>query len=223
MNMPQQENIVYLNTDLKEVPFRHGFGRKLLNITQPEQVEWALDEIDESMSDVHTVCLDTITHLMAQFETQRVLTSSNTQKAWGQYGAFYRSVVHKCKAMDKNIVIFTHEADKLNEKEMVLETKSPVKGAVGKIGVEADFSIILSAKRLPLSTVKPFEGPLLHITEENEEDGFKYVFVTRITKDSVGEKTRSPMGMWDRKERYIDNDLALVFRRLHEYYDVENV
>lgn len=215
MTMPDHPGIVYFNTDLKEIPFKNKF--KTLHVTEPEQVLWGIDEVEE-MPDVHTACIDTITHLMGQFETQRVLPSTNTQKAWGLYGAFYREIIHKVKSGTKNYVIFTHEADKLNEKEMVLETKSPIKGAVGKIGVEADFSIILSAKRLDLAKVRPFEGPLLHITEENIEDGFKNVFATRIDAATVGEKTRSPMGMWARNEKYIDNDLNMVFRRLTAYY-----
>lgn len=215
MNMPQQENIAYFNTDLKEIPFQNKL--RAVSITEPNQILGGITEV-ENIPEIHTAAIDTITHLMAQYETQHVIGSPNTQKAWGEYGAFYRTLVHKVKSGTKNYVIFTHEADKLNEKEMVLETKSPIKGAVGKIGVEADFSIILSAKRLSLAKIQDYAGPLLNITEEDKENGFKYVFATRIDADSIGEKTRSPMGMWDRKEKYIDNDLKLVFKRLHDYY-----
>ena len=58
----------------------------------------------------------------------------------------------------------------------------------------------------------------MNITPEEEEDGFKFVFSTRITKDSVGEKMRLAMGLWSRKELYIDNDLNQVFNRLKQYY-----
>ena len=44
------------------------------------------------------------------------------------------------------------------------------------------------------------------------------VIVTRVSKDSVGEKMRSAMGLWGRKELYIDNDLNQVFARLKRYY-----
>ena len=50
------------------------------------------------------------------------------------------------------------------------------------------------------------------------EDGFKYVFQTRIDKDSLGEKMRSPIGLFNRNEKYIDNDLNKVFQRIHKYY-----
>lgn len=46
----------------------------------------------------------------------------------------------------------------------------------------------------------------------------KYVFCTRVTKETVGGKMRSAVGLWNRNELYIDNDLDLVFKRLKEYY-----
>lgn len=62
------------------------------------------------------------------------------------------------------------------------------------------------------------QSKLLTITPEEEALGFKYVYQTRLTKDTVGERIRSPLGMWDTKETFIDNNLQLVFDRLHEYY-----
>ena len=111
-----------------------------------------------------------------------------------------------------------HEEVSHNEQAMTMESRVPVKGAVGKIGVEADFTTILSTKQMPLSKLVGFENDLLHVTPEEEEDGFKHVFCTRISKDSVGQKMRSAIGLWDRKELYIDNDLEQVFDRLRQYY-----
>ena len=86
------------------------------------------------------------------------------------------------------------------------------------MGVEADFTTILSCKQMPVKTLEKFPNALLNITDEEREDGVKYVFQTRITKDSAGEKMRSAMGLWNRDELYIDNDLQLVFNRLKEFY-----
>lgn len=59
-------------------------------------------------------------------------------------------------------------------------------------GIEADFTTILSTKQIPIAKLTGFENDLLHITEEEKEDGFKYVFVTRVSKDSVGERCARP-------------------------------
>ena len=37
----------------------------------------------------------------------------------------------------------------------------------------------------------------------------------------MGERIRAPLGMWDVKETYIDNNMKLVFDRLREYYGEE--
>lgn len=104
---------------------------------------------------------------------------------------------------------------------MTIETKIPVKGAVGATGVEADFSIILAAKRVSLTALTGFENSMLNISRDEEEDGFKYVFQTRATKETVGEKMRSPMGLWSRKHLFIDNDVDAVLRHVKQYYNGE--
>ena len=78
MNLENPEGVVYLNTDLKALPFRAKF--KTLNIIDPMDIHQAIHEI-EQMDHVHTVVLDTITFLMDQFEQQYVVTATNTQQA----------------------------------------------------------------------------------------------------------------------------------------------
>ena len=208
--------MVYLNTDLKELPFRSRF---LKNV----EVKDALDVLTyiqdiENAEQVEGAVLDTITFLMSMYERQYVSNSANTQKAWGDYATFYKEFIHAIKAGTKDYAILAHEDTLLNEQTMQMESKVPVKGSVGKIGVEADFTTILSTKQMPIKKLEGFENELLHITDEEREDGFKYVFCTRVTKETIGEKMRSAMGLWSRKELYIDNDLNQVFNRLKEYY-----
>lgn len=101
---------------------------------------------------------------------------------------------------------------------MAMESCVPLKGAVGKRGVEGDFTTILSSIQIPVKKLEPYQNDLLTITDEEREDGVKYVFATRITKETTGGKMRSAVGLWKRNELYIDNDLSLVFKRLKEFY-----
>ena len=216
MNLHNQDKMVYLNTDLKELPFKSKF---LKNV----EVADALDVLSyigdiENAPQVDGAVLDTITFLMAMYERQYVTNAADTQKAWGAYGTFYKEVVHAIKAGTKDYAILAHEDSVYNETAMQMDTRVPIKGAVGKIGVEADFTTIVSTKQMPIKRLEGFENDLLHITDEEKEDGFKYVFCTRVTKETVGEKMRSALGLWTRKELYIDNDLNQVFKRLKEYY-----
>lgn len=219
MNLSNQEKWVYLNTDLKPLPFADKF-KKNIEVANAVDVVNFIEQI-EQQAGIEGVVLDTITFLMQMYERQVVNTAVDTMKAWGNYGNFYREFIHAIKAGSKDYAILAHEAVDLNEQTMQMESRVPIKGAVGRIGVEADFTTILSTKQMPVSKLEGFENDLLHISPEEEEDGFKYVFCTRITKESVGQKMRSAMGLWDRKELYIDNDIEQVFKRLKEYYGQE--
>ena len=216
MKMKNQDRMVYLNTDLKELPFRGKFCKEV-EVADALSVLEFIGQIEQEPT-VEGAVLDTLTFLMSMYERQYVKTAKDTQKAWGQYGNFYRDLIHRLKSGTKDYAILAHVDTVYNEGKMAMESKVPIKGAVGKIGIEADFTTILSTKQMPIAKLAGFENDLLHITDEEKEDGFKYVFVTRVSKDSVGEKMRSAMGLWDRKELYIDNDLNQVFARLKQYY-----
>lgn len=215
-NLKNQGKMVYLNTDLKELPFAGRF-LKSVEIADAKDILGYIEQIEQAPQ-VEGAVLDTLTFLMSMYERQYVVNAVNGQQAWGAYGNFYRDIIHAIKAGNKDYAILAHEESLLNEQSMQMESKVPVKGSVGKTGVEADFTTILSTKQLPITKLEGIENDLLHITDEEREDGCKYVFCTRITKDTIGEKMRSAIGLWKRNELYIDNDLDQVFTRLKEYY-----
>ena len=118
----------------------------------------------------------------------------------------------------KRVIFLAHTMDVLNEAEMINETLVKVKGSIMNNGVESMFTTVVSTKKVPLKKLTDMDSDLLNITDEEEMLGFKYVFQTKLTKDTVNERIRSPLGMWETKETYIDNDVANVLQRLHEYY-----
>ena len=71
---------------------------------------------------------------------------------------------------------------------------------------------------MALKALKDYASDLLHITPEEEALGFKYVYQCKITKETVNERLRGPLGLFDTKETFIDNDMQLVLDRLKEYY-----
>ncbi len=208
--------MIYLNTDLKALPFKSKF-LKTIDVADAMDVIGYIQQIEE-VPTVTGAVLDTLTFLMSMYERQYVLNSTNTQKAWGDYGNFYRDFIHAIKSGTKDYAILAHEDTILNEQTMQMESKVPVKGSVGKTGVEADFTTILSTKEISVKKLEAYQNGLLHITDEEREDGVKRVFCTRISKEFIGDKTRSAMGLWKRNELFIDNDLDQVFTRLREYY-----
>lgn len=209
---------VYLNMDGKSLPFssKKKFLRDV-KVADALNLIGNLDKVNES-DKVGGVVIDTITFAMNQYERQYVRTATNTQTAWGDYGAYYGDITDRIKHSTKPYIVLAHEEVSLNEQSGVYESKVPVKGAVGRIGVEADYTIIVTCKKVPISKLKGIENSMLNITPTEEALGAKYVFSTILTKESAGDRTRSPLGMWDFEERYIDNDITHVIKRLKEFY-----
>ena len=215
MNNP--EGVMYLNCEAgKKLPFKAKF--KQFTITDPMQVLEAFD-VAETMPDIHTIAVDTLTYLLDMYETMFVYGASDGQKAWGDFAQYFKTLMQqKVAASTKNVVFLAHTADKINSTEMVMETSVPVKGSTKNNGVESYFSVVVAAKKMALKALADYKSPLLNITPEEEALGFKYVFQTKLTKDTLGERLRGPLGMWANNETFIDNNMQLVMNRLHEYY-----
>lgn len=217
MGLRNPEGVLYLNCESgKRLPFRAAFIQK--TVTDPLQIYEAFDWA-ESQEGVHTIVIDTLTYLLDMYESQYVIGAANGQKAWSDFQQYFKQLMQQYVARSSKKVIFlAHTTDTLNESEMVMETKVPVKGALKNNGIESYFSVVLSAKKVPLKVLKEYSNPLLNITPEEEALGFKYVFQTKLTKDTVNERLRGPMGLFSTAETFIDNNMQLVLDRLAEYY-----
>ena len=217
MGLENPEGVMYLNCESgKKLPFKTKFKQYV--ITDPLQVFEAF-EAAENMPEVHTIVIDTLTYLMDMYESLYVYNSTNTQKAWGDFAQFYKALMQNYVAKSsKNVIFLAHTSDSLNEAEMTMETKVPVKGSIKNNGIESYFSVVISTKKVSLKALRDYSSNLLNITPDEEALGFKYVFQTRLTKDTVGERMRGPLGLFETKETFIDNNAQLVLNRLHDYY-----
>ncbi len=141
--------------------------------------------------------------------------------SWGDYAQFFSNVLMQdCVANStKRVIFLAHTVDVMNELEQTMETLVKVKGSIMNTGVEAAFTTVIASKKVSLRALVDIQNPMLNITEDEQEDGFKYVFQTRLTKGTVGERIRAPMGMFKRNELFIDNDLQSILDRLDQYYD----
>jgi hypothetical protein len=217
MGLDNQEGVMYLNCEAgKKLPFKSKF--KQFTITDPMQVLEAFD-VAETMADVHTISVDSLTYLLDMYETMYVYGSTDGQKAWGDFAQYFKTLMQqKVAASTKNVIFTAHTVDQVNSTEMVMETKVPVKGATKNNGIESYFSVVIASKKMQLKALEAYKSPLLNITPEEEALGFKYVFQTKLTKETVGERLRGPLGLWSNQETFIDNNMQLVLSRLHEYY-----
>lgn len=217
MGIKNPEGVLFLNCEAgKRLPFKAKFIQK--TVVDPLQVleafEWA-----ETQDSVHTIVVDSLTYLLDMYESNYVLNAANTMQAWGQFAQYFKQLMQQHVAKSTKSIVFTaHTSETLNENEMAIETKVPVKGSLKNNGIESYFTCVIASKKVPLKTLKDCSSKLLTITPEEEALGFKYVFQTKITKDTVNERLRGPLGLFDTKETFIDNNIQLVFDRLKEYY-----
>ena len=216
-NIRNQEEWLYLNCEAgKRLPFKNKFASH--RIEDPYQVHEAFD-YGINNPEISGIITDSLTFLMDMFETQYVLTASNTMKAWGDYGQFFKILMQqKVTAFGKPTIFTAHVKDMLDEKAMEMKTFVPVKGATKDNGVEAYFSTVVAAKKIAIKELEKFGSKLLTITDEEKELGYKHVFQTRPTKTTTGERIRSPMGMFSKEQTYIDNDAQLLLNHLSEFY-----
>lgn len=217
-NLRNQEKWFYLGVEAgKPLPFKNSF--RDLKIEDPYQVFEAFDYGIEHPDECEGIILDSLTFLMDMFESQYVLGSSNTMKGWSDYNQFFKKLMQdKVLKFGKPTLILAHTQDFLDERTLETKAYVPVKGALKAQGCEAYFTTIVSTKKVSLKDLEPYKNEMLHITEDEELLGFKYVYQCRLTKQTIGERIRSPMGMFKKEETYIDNDAQVLLDHLKNYY-----
>jgi hypothetical protein len=214
-----QPNWLYLNCEAgKRLPFRNDF--QSFRIEDPYQIYEAFDH-GTGNNDVHGIVIDTATFMMDMFESMYVIGATNTQQAWGSYAQFFKVLMQqKVVAFEKPVIILAHTREDLDEKAMEMKSSVPVKGSLKNQGIEAYFSTVVSAKKVSLKELAESnpDSNLLHISEDDEILGYKHVFQTRLTKKTIGERIRSPMGLFTREQTFMDNDAQLLLDHLHSFY-----
>ena len=214
-----QRRWLYLNCEAgKRLPFKNEFDAK--TITDPYQVHEGFDyATNDGASEYDGIVVDSLTFLMDMFETQYIIGSANTMQAWGAYAQFFKILMQQKVALfGKPVIMSTHTLDSLNAKAMDIETSVPIKGSLKNQGVEAYFSTVVSPKKMTLKDLEPYKSNLLHIEEDDTILGYKHVMQTRLTKTTVGERIRSPMGLFTREQTFIDPDYQLLLDHLKAFY-----
>lgn len=218
--MRDRTDVLYLNCEGgKPLPFKNKFKNKI--ITDPEMIMDMLEQIEDMGSDnpFNFIVIDTISFMMDMFETIHVLPARDTQKMWGQYAQFFKRLITASAKIDAFFIMLGHLQRDLDEEAGMYRTSVPVKGALAKKGLEAYFTTVINVSKETVRDLKKSPNNLLTITEDDEELGYKHVFQTKTTKKTLGDRLRSPIGMWKKNELYINNDLIPVIQRLIEYYE----
>lgn len=218
-NIKNQEKWYYASCEAgKALPCKNKF--KDLKIEDPHQVFEVFDHATAHPDDCDGIIIDSLTFLMDMYESQYVINSANTMKGWSSYQQFFKTLMQdKVLKFGKPTIILAHTQDFIDEKTLETKTYVPIKGALKANGCESYFTTVISTKKVAIKDLEPYKNDMLHITEEEEILGFKYCFQTRLTKQTIGERIRSPMGMFSKEQTYTDNDAQLILDYITEYYN----
>lgn len=218
LNLENPSGVVYANCEAgKKLPFKSDF--KQVIVTDPITHMHGIFDQAEQMPNVHTIVVDTLTYLMDMYESIYVLNASNGMKAWGDYAQFFKTLMQDLVAKStKNVIFLAHTKAEFNDALGIFERSVPIKGSLKNNGIESYFSSVVSTKKMTIADLDKYSSPLLTFTDDDLSVGYKHVFQTRVTKQTVGERIRSPLGMWSVAETYINNDTQLILNRLGEYY-----
>lgn len=216
-NIRDQNRWAFLNCEAgKDLPFRSKFKEAV--VTDPYQVTETIKAL-KGNPDIDGIIVDTLTFLFEMFESQQIYRSDDGRQAWMDFQQYFKEMmqVHVASS-DKSFLFLAHTQQTYDEKTLSYQVKVPVKGALNNNGIESYFSTVVSTKRISLDELSKYDNTLLNITEDDEILGFKHVFQTRLTKDTIQERIRSPNDMFSVKETFIDNDAQKLLDRLNEYY-----
>lgn len=218
--MRNDPGVLYANCEAgKKLPFPHKFKEKVL--TDPVQIYQIFNHANEN-PEVTSVVVDTWTFLNEMYESQYIIGAADGRAAWGAFAQFVKTLMQQYVALcTKPVIFLAHTADKYNEGEMLMESAVPVKGAMKNQGLEAFFSVVVTARKMKLKDLEEYiceDNKLLTVTDRERKLGFKHVFQTQITAATTSDRIRGPFGMWADCETFINNDVALVLKRLNEYY-----
>lgn len=215
--LPNQSRWFYLNVEAgKRLPFRNEF--QSFRVEEPYQVHEAFQHFTGDPNCDGGI-VDSITFMMDMFETQYIYGQPNTQKAWADYQQFFKKLMQELVVkFGKPVLMLAHTLPVYNESTLSYDVSVPVKGALKNNGIESYFSTVVATKKMALKDLADYGSSLLNITEEDEALGYKHVFQTKPTKQTIGERIRSPLGMFTKAETFMDNDANLLLQRLKEFY-----
>lgn len=210
---------LYEKTKDKPLPFKKPENMQVKVPPTPRDVLAYLEQAIAS-DKISIITLDTMTQMASDYVNEYVTNSDDGFAAWGELKKYLTDIVTAVKRSPKPIIMMAHEQATLNEATGIVDQSAPFQGGFAKIGLEASFTTIVGCRVIQPSKLEDRHlNDLLVVTEQEEIEDMKYVFQTRLTRDTRGCKYRSPMGVFAPNELYIDNDAVLVMQRLNEFHN----
>lgn len=216
----EPEKTLYLNCENgKEISFNAKFAEAV--ITDPMMVHQIFQDPDY-LKPFNKVVIDSLSFLMEMYALNYVSTAipKEIQRAWGRYKDYFKFLMNYIAARDCDVIFTTHLMDReTSDQAAPIQQQASIQGSLKNTGIEAYFTCIVHAKKVKVERLEQYPAnDLLHITEAEKRKGVKHVFQVQETKETMHELIRSPMGLWQDNEIFIDNNAQAVLTRIQQYY-----
>ncbi len=200
------EKVAYIDTDGHgALPFK-GKNKiaKYIIPSDPLEVNLGVRAL-EADDTIEYIIIDTLSHYLRILEQKHVIGSDDSRGAWGKTYQYelYSLLDFATHESKKTWIFLSHvmEGDVENFKTTV---KSFVKGATKSVGIESFFQFVIYTD----------------ITDSDEtEDGLKYRFQVKKTKETTNLSVKTPIGMFP--EPYTENNDIMEVLSIIDHYDDE--
>ena len=156
---------------------------------------------------------------MDMFVSVHIMNSADSRSQWQAYQEFFKELMQqKVASSTKNVIIITHIAEDLDEEKGIRTEQAVVKGGLKGTGVEAYFSLNVTARAMPIKELEKHPSEFLNITDDERDVGYKHVFQVRKTKETTGSRIRGPMGLFPQGTVYTDNCAQMLLDVVHDFY-----
>ena len=156
---------------------------------------------------------------MDMFVSVHIMGSADSRSQWQAYAEYFKTLMQQYVAKStKNVIIITHIQEDLDEEKGIRTEQAVIKGSLKGTGIEAYFSLNVTARAMPIKELDKHPSAFLNITDEEHNLGFKHVFQVRKTKETTGSRIRGPMGLFPDGTVYTDNDAQMLLDVVHEFY-----
>jgi adenosyl cobinamide kinase/adenosyl cobinamide phosphate guanylyltransferase len=192
-NLPADKTVI-INCERKPMPFK-GFAKfKNINVGKHKEFMQVMKELKAS-DKYDYVVIDSLTSLL-EMMNKYCSTVYSGYNIYSEYNDLVYNVLQDIKDLPQQVFI-TAIPEYLDAGDGVQKAYAKTKGKEYKYSIEKEFAIVLHT----------------HLIDDDEGNIIEYLFDTKPSKYT---SAKSPDGMFE--ERYIPNDLALVDKKIQEYY-----
>ena len=191
-------------------------GCTIVELVDPASLSAVIEE-QLATGKFNALIVDTYSSVLSRYESDHVITSSNTQDAWGKYGQFHiQSIGYLSELANSgyNVVVLNHKQDLVDKDGNVTRSTLPIKGALKSVGIEATFNMMLQVSIIDPAIAAAYPNPALIITDRQKRRGRAHCFQLEAEDGDLNPLIKIPDGLYEDDPMYVNANVLDLIKRL---------